>query len=177
MKLEVGKYYRTRDGKKVGPIKSHQNKPWSFTDGRLSYKDNGRWHLDPRDDENDLIAEWTDTPEVGTLAEIGARVGDEVHRDSWWGREPAVVIQRDLETNANTGFRIISSASDAGPVRTVTRTTREIVPGRHWKYKICKVHEDSVTIQIGGTNFKVDELRRLSSEITAIADALESPST
>lgn len=67
MKLEVGKYYKTRDGRKAEIIeydgsampflvRHHDGTMWHFIDGKL--------HEDDIEDELDLIAEWQDEPEV-----------------------------------------------------------------------------------------------------------------
>lgn len=70
--LEIGRYYRTRDGRKVGPLKpgeQHPIGPWLFktTDPLSYYRANGRSYPDGGENQNkpdDLIAEWTeDTPE------------------------------------------------------------------------------------------------------------------
>lgn len=60
MKIEVGKYYRTRDGRKVGPMKKFVHRfdlgcgiPGVWTEEGLN--DYFSWG-----DEADLIAEWTD---------------------------------------------------------------------------------------------------------------------
>jgi len=63
MKIEAGKYYRTRDGRKVGPMKYEDhsdNQPW--TDGARYYCHDGNWLPEGHPSSNDLIAEWTDEP-------------------------------------------------------------------------------------------------------------------
>ena len=71
MKIEAGKYYRTRDGRKVGPIVKDcvDGEDWmvSREDGRL-WTNGGRSFSG--NEENDLIAEWTDEPthqDIGKL--------------------------------------------------------------------------------------------------------------
>ncbi|MND62681.1 50S ribosomal protein L7/L12 [compost metagenome] len=66
-KIEAGKYYRTRDGRKVGPIKNRKREDaehpfiWNWPDGRGDriYKPDGTNYSDRNDD---LIAEWVDEP-------------------------------------------------------------------------------------------------------------------
>lgn len=86
MKLEIGRYYRTRDGRKVGPIYVHlwtghctsnyiddimqECRYFYLIDGR-NISDMGGFR------EEDLIAEWTDAT-TGTLAELNVQVGDVV---------------------------------------------------------------------------------------------------
>jgi len=59
--LEVGKYYRTRDGRKVGPMKSNSHEVWAYVSQERTYRQDGTWHRFDETD-NDLIAEWTDEP-------------------------------------------------------------------------------------------------------------------
>lgn len=98
MKLEVGCYYRTRDGRRVGPMRN--DAPYIeevLTDGSKGWWNNGRYRDDGEDHELDLIAEWHDEPKqhgigytmtkaeierdcglTGTLAELNVQVGDVV---------------------------------------------------------------------------------------------------
>jgi hypothetical protein len=66
MKIEVGKYYRTRDGRKVGPMDGRCFK-WvvgsgSGVDPEWNNDGTCREGFTTYDDE--LIAEWTDTPKT-----------------------------------------------------------------------------------------------------------------
>ena len=67
MKIEAGKYYRTRDGRKVGsmaymPEGRHSEFPWVDPEGN-AWKANGHFSLfDDGESVHDLIAEWTDEP-------------------------------------------------------------------------------------------------------------------
>lgn len=63
MKIEDGKYYKTRDGRKVGPLQAtpyYPDYPWTVDDGALMYNSEGRRITEYAGD--DLIAEWTDGP-------------------------------------------------------------------------------------------------------------------
>lgn len=70
MQIEAGKYYRTRDGRKVGPIaRSWQeiDDPWPYFCEGLYYKPNGyscHGIASDHDDKDDLIAEWQDEPKT-----------------------------------------------------------------------------------------------------------------
>jgi hypothetical protein len=68
LKIEAGKYYRTRDGRKVGPMRQDK-KVWSdgvWTDGIQGwYEDGSYWTT--RKTYQDLIAEWTDEPDTTKL--------------------------------------------------------------------------------------------------------------
>lgn len=72
MQLEVGKYYKTRDGRKVGPMHmtGRKEKNMEFDDGS-GYgwtKCGTRFNTIP--DGSDLIAEWTDEPAQTYLTAI-----------------------------------------------------------------------------------------------------------
>lgn len=61
MKLEVGKYYRTRDGRTVGPMRARKIFGGSFwSDVGGAYYADGSHVASP---QNDIIAEWTDDPQ------------------------------------------------------------------------------------------------------------------
>ncbi len=69
LKIEAGKYYRTRDGRKVGPIVVAQGngKPWPWKDATrpFYYRETGYscpGAADLHNDADDLIAEWVDEP-------------------------------------------------------------------------------------------------------------------
>lgn len=65
--IETGKFYRTRDGRKVGPVGPNegglQGYPWqddsSWSD---CWTADGRYYEDVVDSVHDLIAEWADEP-------------------------------------------------------------------------------------------------------------------
>lgn len=64
MKIEVGKYYKTRSGKKVGPAKGlepYASFPWSiphFEGGFYAYTEEGKSCLDRTED--DIVGEWVE---------------------------------------------------------------------------------------------------------------------
>lgn len=61
MELEVGKYYRTRDGRKVGPIELGWFGDTGSSSGESWWMGSGAKNkLHERDD--DIIAEWVDKP-------------------------------------------------------------------------------------------------------------------
>ena len=66
LQIEAGKYYRTLDGRKVGPmVKSSdltRQYPWEVKDNRWCWDDSGRRFPCSNEPETDLIAEWTDEP-------------------------------------------------------------------------------------------------------------------
>lgn len=84
VKLEVGKFYRTRDGRKVGPLSPWQGKddPWPFSAvygecSRASFSASGvacdgPWPEGLKPDL-DIIAEWTDEAAAATSANRYAR--------------------------------------------------------------------------------------------------------
>jgi hypothetical protein len=61
MKIEVGKYYRTRDGRKVGPLERGIYGWARIGDvNRFDWYDDGFCRADHEERPNDIIAEWTD---------------------------------------------------------------------------------------------------------------------
>ena len=67
MKIEAGKYYRTRDGRKVGPMEDLEfsdGYPWRAGLPLPGYwSDCGQRQRASEREATDLIAEWTDEPE------------------------------------------------------------------------------------------------------------------
>lgn len=72
IKLEAGKYYRSRDGRKFGPVRNRAEAtgyddiefiyPWDIDDdSEESWTGVGRYRYD-KEDSLDLVAEWTDEP-------------------------------------------------------------------------------------------------------------------
>lgn len=67
LKLEAGKYYRTRDGRKVGPM-AYSERPkkisWPYTakidDIDHYWRADGSWHPQREEDRLDLISEWVE---------------------------------------------------------------------------------------------------------------------
>lgn len=91
MQIEVGKYYKTRDGRKVGPMERTPendsfNKCYVWTSGWRGSRtpaaklfcENGRYWESAAKSDNDLIAPWLESPTTGTLAELGVKPGDVV---------------------------------------------------------------------------------------------------
>lgn len=65
VKIEAGKYYKTRDGIKVGPIRNYDDRFYykaSFCCGNWTYLENGKWAGSTEEDNRDIIAEWQDQP-------------------------------------------------------------------------------------------------------------------
>lgn len=192
MKIEVGKFYKTRDGQRVGPMQDDWPDDaafcWHTTSGSLteSLWDKFGKNYKGYDTDRDLIAEWTDTPEVGTLQEIGALVGDVVSDD---GEGPQEVVAycpdaeepwtlKRVQTGhvdtwyGDSGFwRIISRAQSAGPVRTVTR--KEIVQGTYGSIYVSDNNADGVRVTFPSSRLSVDELTAAIDTLTSIRDALK----
>lgn len=135
--------------------------------------------------------------EVGTLKEIGACDGDKVlcidntidledgseyssflpgreytYRSSGMAGESGSVWPGDAPYLGE--WRILSTAdTPTGPVRTVTRTTKEIVPGVYGAVRVdqtCYGKVAKLSLQCANTA----ELRAAIATLTEIADALES---
>ena len=71
LKICSGRFYRTRDGRKVGPISYVRNDGVAYFserkhDGQLCCFPDGKIEVDKVECGGDLIAEWTDTPDTTT---------------------------------------------------------------------------------------------------------------
>lgn len=90
--------------------------------------------------------------EVGTLAEIGAQVGDVVKADHWHVTDRHVVTTESLKNFTADDIRIISRAKPKGPVITETTVTKRIALGRFGEVIIaghCKA-DNRVRIIVNG---------------------------
>ncbi|MBD7990707.1 hypothetical protein H9643_07975 [Ochrobactrum sp. Sa2BUA5] len=81
LKIEAGKYYRTRDGRKVGPV---TDRGGYYCANEMHYNSDGECGLEGRHhpdqdwrDKHDLIAEWIDEP-VKVSAKPTLKRGDKV---------------------------------------------------------------------------------------------------
>jgi len=107
MKLEEGKYYVTRDGRKVGPVESYEsfrNQPpvniWK-SDGLL-------WSAagisyDNRNPEEDIVSEWKDEPLKKEEPTLSGETVDRIAIDSlkWHYKD------KDMEPLQQEAFRIV----------------------------------------------------------------------
>jgi len=135
MKIEEGKYYRTRDGRKVGPMvrwSMYAKHPFEITAGGDDDLIAAIWGEDGKGypGSPDLIAEWTDQPE-GTLAELDVKPGDVVecvyaHTDNFTtGKQYTshesghVVTDNGYSVHSTSStFRLISRATQRDPEMT-----------------------------------------------------------
>jgi hypothetical protein len=71
MKIEAGKYYRTRDGRKVGPMSKDgfngDGFPWMYELGAGWWSDTGQRLSEKSRETQDLIAEWTDAVDLTNI--------------------------------------------------------------------------------------------------------------
>lgn len=86
MQLEVGKYYRTRDGRKVGPMEESNSGDTGgfYCDGFGLYRKDGRFGYGANCfcDAFDTIAEWTDEPPQNTQPIPSSHTIDHIAIDS-----------------------------------------------------------------------------------------------
>lgn len=95
LRIEAGRCYRTRDGRKVGPMReADPDEAWedyrhargafvataglSENDGSI-YAANGTWLTSEGDDRRDIIAEWPADADNDNAANPKFKVGDRVH--------------------------------------------------------------------------------------------------
>lgn len=81
LKIEAGRFYKTRDGRKVGPMVV-DGPAWTPNSGQHWYRDDGsRYYACDRGGVTDLIAEWIDEPVAKASndnAQPKFKVGDRV---------------------------------------------------------------------------------------------------
>lgn len=83
LKIEEGKFYKTRDGRKVGPMEFvdfGDGEPWHTSDTDRWWSDDGTRRDGSIGEIDDIIAEWIDEPVVATNdnAQPKFKVGDRV---------------------------------------------------------------------------------------------------
>ena len=127
---------------------------------------------------------------IGTLREIGAKKGDVVTFDenvnyrfavdriegySVYGhRVDGGESYNDSWLLDGAGnWRIVSTDTPTGPVRTVTRTTREIVPGVYDGLDVGQAVDGHVFIAMGIHRVDAEAIDALIAHLTVIRDALE----
>ncbi len=73
VKIEEGKFYKTRDGRKVGPIRRYDHDSWTGDAGNTLYTVDGlRYFERDRGGSSDLISEWPNE-ETGPIRTITRR--------------------------------------------------------------------------------------------------------
>ena len=210
MKNEAGKYYKTRDGQVVGPMKRGTGFMCHWVaDTVISGGYGSSWFIDgsfwpdesPYKDEVNKMLDLIEPayPEKGTLKAIGAKVGDVVEcvsgipffdygnfrcRKIYTGDDiPGVHHLYNIKYGIGSfgdddgTWRIISRASDkpTSPVRTVTTTRKDVVPGVYGRLRVSAsiTDSDDVCIEIvGGMAFSGQELTAAIATLTEIRDAL-----
>lgn len=129
LKLEAGKYYRTRDGRKVGPMEFHSDVGLieKLGDGRI-WSTNGEFVGSPERDV-DLIAEWVDEPKKGEPAPMVLRDGKIFFEISTSG--PSRVIRQLVKTKQGYGFEIARQGGyvwvDTGSTAPLTLKAADVV--------------------------------------------------
>ena len=105
MQIEVGKYYRTRDGRKVGPMyrNSYSTEwPMSHVNGIETYTEDGIYKTDLSESAHDLIAEWTNDEPAKPSPTLSSETIDQIAIDSLrWH------MLRDMEPLQREAFRIV----------------------------------------------------------------------
>lgn len=179
MKLEVGKYYRTRDGRKVGPMRDDypSNKGKHNWHTKCDEFNHLLWSADGVNYEGlnpnlDLIAELTEE-QTGTLAELNAQVGDVVEWECGYGPVQWTISKivdglyyepNDSLCNLSSEpyWRIISRAQPKGPV--ITETVKRIVSGVYGRISVGDVVKGFVLL-----GFDADEPLHVLSRAELIA--------
>ena len=158
VKIEEGKYYLTRDGRKVGPMEHGPGERYCWIepgdpaiDGSPGgWMEGGSFYCYASASGLDIVAEWTD----------------------------GVSVSSDGSASVS-GFMAAAAGTVTSPVRTVTR--KEVVGG---EYGPILVETDGAYVRLGFKTtggifpptrsiFSTSELRQVASVLTQIADALD----
>jgi hypothetical protein len=106
MKFEVGKFYRTRDGRKVGPMNRDKYGNWLFAEvdgggpsSERCFREDGKHEFGEAN--LDIVAEWTDAPE--SLDTARRQAAEEDFCACSETREPETELER-LVRVANVGL-------------------------------------------------------------------------
>ena len=192
MQIEIGKYYKTRDGQKVGPMRRtvHPHANMRFTDDEVNHWTENGTEYNTMPSGRDLISEWVDESDIGTLRDLNVQVGDVV---KWLVGSTPVEYTIGLilgdryyecddyedELSNSAAWRIISRASQPSPVITETVTTQRIVPGVYGRVSIAGSSQTSVELEFvgeygatGRSRLSQAELTAAITTLTAIRDAL-----
>lgn len=189
IKIETGKFYVDGRGHKRGPMVKN-TKPhvapheWECSSTGAFYHSNGMWT--GYANSCDLIAEWTEPTfkDVGTLAEIGAKVGDVVASDGHMPMTIASIDRGGFEVDefighfgVNEKYRIIRRAEQPAPAPTgpVRRTQRivdevEILPGVYGDVVVWNDGSGNVSMMPCNT---ADRLTAAIATLTEIRDAMQ----
>lgn len=195
MKIEVGKFYRTRDGHKVGPIRNHavsHNFPW-IGDLDREYKGTKRSFVFKEDGSNyeftdlDIVGEWNEMKiEAGKtyLTADGITVGP-IQKYGWDGSS-FIEFDGDGRIWDSYGVACGSDNRSGGldnlveekieflsPVKEVTK--KEILTGRFGPKKaleIDHVEEGKIRIRVLTAFFNKKEIGELVKTLAEIEGAM-----
>lgn len=188
MKIEAGKYYKTRDGRKVGPAKDNSDGDPIATypfdvphDGNFyGYTADGKSCIECRED--DIVAEWTSLAIQEGRYYIdghGEKRGPMKAERAWFIDDRGWSFYADGQRMAKSGetghpdhlvSEWVEPAAD-GPVRTITR--REIVPGEYGGV-VVEEHVGSVVhLHMLRNTMDSLELRSAAMVLSQLAEALD----
>lgn len=165
MQIEAGKYYKTVGGAKVGPMKYDSERFHCVTELTTQVW-NGMGHVmyEQGDESQDyIVSEWVDE-EVGTLAELGVKVGDVVASEATnWD---SVTIERPVTNGlysdggwyteecgilcGSDEIRIISRADNATPT---PKTWGEMTDAEKGALLLAHHEGDVIEYGYGGGEF------------------------
>ena len=178
MKIEVGKYYKTRDGYRVGPMRNCLDcYDYEGSVGAFNGYGGSLYGCD-----QDLIAEWIDEPVTGTLHSLNAKKRDIVIDGNG---VKYCLCQDDIDRWVRDDFRMLERYEDRvyqkhniqSPVITETVTTQRIMPGVYGIVDLAGVDKDMVQIRLQSTAalktwFAASEITAAIATLTQIRDAL-----
>jgi hypothetical protein len=128
LKIEAGKYYRSRGGEKIGPMRLDGD-AWSDGRGRYLWLDTGeRYFATDRGGDTDLVAEWVDAPAAAKF-KVGDRVVSKTVRKAGVGVVENIKPDGTYRVNfKDTWFGICTETEDAiEHAETETALTRHAI--------------------------------------------------
>jgi plastocyanin len=205
MKIEAGKFYKMRDGRKVGPMNVPPKAArWSsvvkydtVVDGEYrGWCDGGCYSTGFLENDLDLIAEWTDEPaqpETGTLAELNVKPGDVVRyvpsgnhhkilEDKHVSTSDGGSVDYELQWNNVPSWHIVSRASDVAtpPEHSTTPPSPVRTVTRKeivpGEYGVVRVYHDESILSVAmDFGLSIAAIDQAIQTLTEIRDALENP--
>lgn len=139
LKIKAGRYYRTRDGRKVGPMERMVHPVFTWASDDCYYDETGRaTHLDI---SNDVVAEWVDEPAAQPAKPLVAATVD--YRADEYGSG----VRQAEKPKFKVGDKVRYKDPDYG-IATVVRvqTDGRVVVDTHGEWGICTERPDSLEL-------------------------------
>lgn len=144
LKLEAGKFYRTRDGRKVGPLFDNESNAYPFASRvewgssfveRQEWCADGSFHFSRVEAPHDLVAEWDDT---AAWAQHVADSRPTTVQGPYTVQDVVDAARRDSETELQRLVRVANEGAAAMQRLGGNDAVECRRPGRYWgPYSTC----------------------------------------